>query len=360
MEIISKEPRVDPFKVPKILGQIALCSKGSIRMFGIIPTVKTARATVSNVASRWFARREAPHFAPGITMITFTIHPDLARIWYWFAARVADPSTTMVIVDCYGRLCPNNFPKARVTQFCNFPHGQKIDYWVYHGLNTKYVWLSDDDVIPISTGVWEHLHPRFEQDTTLAAVSLRARGWELEWNGNRQRCMAPYSLVFDREIFCSEGLSFQGVQTTDERIAPGRNPGRFDVADYAHFQLMQRGYRVEIVEERQVAGFVGVSRALMRSLETRGHVREYIHSQLSVNPNHALGEIETQYCSCLVSELYTTLFQEKPQVKPELSQDELLELASQISGSIWIDPFSRLTRWDEEYSTLLKIAKEEK
>lgn len=356
MEIVSEEPRLDPFSVPETLWQIALCSKESFRMFGIIPTLKTAQATLSNVARRWLAGRESHHFAPGITLITFTIHPDMARIWYWFAVRVADPSTTIVIVDCSGILCLTNFPGAKVVRFCNFQHGRKIDYWTYHALNTKYVWLSDDDVIPISTAVWEHILPRFEQDSTLAAVSLRARGWELEWNGIRQRCMGPYSLVFDRKRFCSEGLSFRWVKTTDERIAPGRSPGRFDVADYAHFQLMRRGYRVEIVEVRKVAGFVGVSRALMRTLKTKGRVLPYLCSQLTDNPNHALGEIEAQYCAWLVHDLYVELFKEKPLFVPLIPREHLLELASQVSGSVWSDPVSRLSRWDEEYATLLQFA----
>jgi hypothetical protein len=358
MEIISEEPRLDPFNIASILWQVTTSSKKSLDVFGIGPTLRTSLATLANVAGWWLARKRAPRFEPGVTMVTFTIHPDLARIWYWFVSRVADPSAKIVIVDCRGNLSPAYFPGARVARFCNFQHGRKIDYWVYHVFSTQYVWLSDDDVFPVTVGTWEQLRVRFEEDPLLAAVSLRARGWELEWQGKRQRCMGPYSLVFDRAKFCSERLSFRWVKTTNERIAPGRSPGRFDVADYAHFQLVLRGYRVEIVEERKVAGFVGVSRALMRTLETRGHVLQYICSQLADNPNHALGEIEAQYCAWLVHDLYTELFKEKPLFTPVVPREKLLELASRVSGSIWSDPVSRLTRWDEEYAVLLKFAEE--
>lgn len=67
-----------------------------------------------------------------------------------------------------------------------------------------------------------------------------------------------------------------------------------------------------IAEERNVLGFAGVSRALLRMIRTRGNMKDCIVSQLSENPNHALGEIEAQYCNWLVHDLYSWLLGEKP------------------------------------------------
>lgn len=356
LKVISEEPRIDPFRFHKALWEIVLCSIESARSFGISRTIKTALVTLANILRERF-RKNLRQFDPGLTVITFTIHPDMSRIWYWFASRMVDSSATIIIVDCAGFLNPKKFPRAKIHLFCNFQHGRKIDYFLYHVVRTKYVWLSDDDVIPVASDVWREIQPKFEADTCLAAVSLRARGWELEWKGVKQRCMGPYSLIFDREKFCLENLSFRWVKTTNERIAPGRSPGRFDVADYAHFQLMRRGYRVEIVEERKVAGFVGVSRALMRTLKTRGQVEKYILSQITSNPNHALGEIEAQYCAWLVYDLYRSLFRENPFFTPPVPRERLIELASMVSGSIWSDPVGRLRRWEDEYAILCELAK---
>lgn len=357
MEIIAEEPKLDPSRIADFVWQIASCSKASLGTFGVMTTVRTALSTAASLVIDKLPIPRNSGSKPDLTMLTFTIHPDQARIWHWFASRAVDSSTLLIIIDCRGSLNPAHFPGATICRFCNFQHGRKIDYWIYHRVNSKYVWLSDDDVFPIVAGLWPTIHFQFQQDPSIAAVSLRARGWELEWPDLKQRCMGPYSLVFDREKFLSEKLSFRWVKTTDENIAPGRSPGRFDVADYAHFQLVLRGYRVDIAETGKVAGFVGVSRAVVRTLKTKGRVLEYIRSQLVDNPNHALGEIEAQYCAWLVHDLYTELFKEKPLFIPVVAREHLLELASQVSDSIWSDPVSRLTRWDREYLTLLEFAR---
>jgi hypothetical protein len=356
MNIIAEEPRIVPSKLLELLRNITFCARASIRDFGVVPTLRTTGATLTSLIRQW--RRENLPYSPGVTIITFTIHPDLARIWHWWVTKTQGASANVWIVDCSGRLNPKKYPGATVKRFCNFQHGRKIDYWIYHVLKTEYVWLSDDDVFPVAKGILPSFITQFQKEPLLAAISFRPRGWELEWSGEKQRCMGPYSLLFNRRLFCTEGLSFRWVKTDDERIAPGRTPGRFDVADYAHYQLMQRRYHIVIAEERNVLGFVGVSRALLRTIRTRGNVKDYIVSQLSENPNHALGEIEAQYCSWLVHDLYSWLFGEKPSHTPPIARGDLLELASKISGSMWTDPVSRLTRWDEEYASLLAIAEE--
>jgi len=136
VDIVEEEPRIDPSDPVGLLRQMLFCVSASIGDFGLIPSLRAAIATIITIARLRTKNHE--EFHPGITVITFTIHPDLARIWYWFFSRVADPSTKIVIVDCRGNLSPAYFPRARVARFCNFQHGRKIDYWVYYVLSTLY------------------------------------------------------------------------------------------------------------------------------------------------------------------------------------------------------------------------------
>lgn len=72
---------------------------------------------------------------PLITFITFSIFPELTRIWYYFANSVAENlrkagfTTKLLIVDCSGKLNSSNFAGAIIEKFINERHPHKLDFF---------------------------------------------------------------------------------------------------------------------------------------------------------------------------------------------------------------------------------------
>jgi hypothetical protein len=88
---------------------------------------------------------------PSITVITFSIFPELTLLWYYFIQRSADLllrnglTSTLLIVDCSRKLNPRNLPAATIETFINDTHTHKLDFFFKRYIKSRLVLISDDD-----------------------------------------------------------------------------------------------------------------------------------------------------------------------------------------------------------------------
>lgn len=213
VEFRLQTPMITKRRVPKTIAAIAITFVSATKHFGfrssLILAADTTQRLLRNLTTGPICRSE-----PGTTLLTFSVYPDLTRIWYHLARKHLGPDPRIVIVDCCGLLQKALFPEAQVIRFWNFSHSRKIDYFIRYVINTRHVWLCDDDVMFVNPEVSERAHRLLSQGQ-VAAVSLAPRGWSLTVDGREERGMGSYCLLFDREVFVSEGLSFSPVKTED-------------------------------------------------------------------------------------------------------------------------------------------------
>ncbi len=259
-------------------------------------------------------------------MLTFSISPDYARVWHWFAQRYL-PSWNKVIVDCAGTLQPERVPGASVVRFANLAHGKKIDVFLTNYLNAEIVFLCDDDKY-IVADLTDAVHD-VERPTT-AAISLAPRDWyAIRIGEHTYRPMGSYALILKRSAFLQRKLSFKNVKRPFvTRVVPPRTkePFGYDCADYANEQLLKEG--MEIITDRyqnRVTGFDGLSAPrifLMR------YGKRFALDALRAAPHFKKGSLNgvmarTLYGVAQFEKLYRTIFREDPMFVSDLTTADL-------------------------------------
>jgi len=341
-------------RIPKTLAAVGATFVSAARLFGYRSTLLLASHTVWNLTLSLFRNAEQQSNQT-TTLLTFSVYPDLTRIWYYFAQMSLDANVKVMVVDCCGSLRKSHFPGAQVVRFWNFSHSRKIDFFIRHLVGTRYVWICDDDVMLIDPSVAKRVHQMISQDR-VAAVSLAPRGWYLKVNGETHKGMGSYCVLFDRRVFLSEGLSFSPAKTNDPSI--GRISGYYDTGDYANQQLLERGYKIEfLVGEEEcdhVCGFVGTSTARLSLLAGRQKVLEELFSlSMQVRAYRLVG----YYCDWLVASLYRQIFEETPQWTPDLSEQETLELMAGLEGEFKEVALQQAERYRSHYRIILDAAR---
>lgn len=307
----------------------------SAQTWGVVASASTVWGTINSLLRAWQCERKRVERngrtnPTPVTLLTFTIYPDLARVWYYFAEKFSESrDTNIVIVDCCGLLKPQLFPRAQVIPFCNFSHARKIDYFLRYEISARYVWLCDDDVMMVNRGAFQEGRDRFANVPNLAVISFAPRGWNLVIDNKTYRGMGSYSILFDRQTFIGEDLSFSPVQTQNRQV--GRSAGYYDTADYANEQLIRRGYLVETREAnlKYVLGFVGTS-VTMLALFNSAQANGILQDEIRVNPQLGSYHLVGLDCDWQIANLYREIFAEKPRWIPPIEQDQIRNLARML------------------------------
>jgi hypothetical protein len=353
-------PKYRPLGPENLLGSIGAalyCSVFSMRpIWGTRAAAKACWSSVYLILKSLFVKgREAQEDIP-VTLITFTIHPDLARVWHFFATRslreVAD-RLRIIIVDCSGRLRPADFPQVRVVPFCNFSHARKVDFFYTHFITSKFVWLCDDDVIIIGKTAFERAYDELRSHRKLAVISFAPRGWSIPVGEKHHKAMGSYSIIFSRDIFLKERLSFSPVQTDRPEI--GRIKGYYDTADFANEQLLCRGYEVvtDGYESDHIA-FVGASTSLLRCL-TRSGKHDHILQLMRDNPQVASYHLVGLFCNWKIALLYEEIFNQRALWYPPVKEKDLWQYASELPTEHRENAYALFTRYENNYRTLRQI-----
>lgn len=291
-----------------------------------------------------------------VTLITFTIHPDLARVWHFFATRSLRgcPEVQIVIVDCSGRLDNSHFPQTVVVPFCNFSHARKVDFFYTYLIEGPYVWLCDDDVMIIGSESFLRAYKELRTNDDLAVVSFCPRGWSIPVEGQLHKAMGTYSILFSRNVFMREGLSFSPFQSDRPEI--GRIKGYYDTADFANEQLLRKGYRVltDGYESDQI-GFVGTSTSMLKCLQTPSRQEEYIARMIDRRPQTAAYHLVGLFCNWKIVQLFRHIFSRDPLWYPPVEPNALLRYTERLPEAERAQALALFERYEENYDRLRSI-----
>jgi len=351
------QPKYRPLGPGNLLGSIGAalyCSAFSMRpIWGTRAAAKAFWSSVHLILKSSFAKARRQVEEVPVTLITFTIHPDLARVWHFFATtslcEVAD-KLRIVIVDCSGRLRPADFPRVLVVPFCNFSHARKVDFFYTHFVASRFVWLCDDDVMIVGKTAFERAYEEIRSRNGLAVISFAPRGWSIPVGERLSKAMGSYSIIFSRDIFIKENLSFSPVQTDRPEI--GRIKGYYDTADFANEQLLRKGYEV-ITEgyESDHIGFVGTSTSMLRCLERSGNLN-HILQQMKDNPQVASYHLVGLFCNWKITSLYEQAFGQKASWYPPIKEEDLQKYASELPTQYRENTYTLFARYERNYRTL--------
>jgi len=264
-----------------------------------------------------------------LSIITFSIFPQLTRIWYYFFTRIADSlnkygyKTELIIIDCHGNLCVRRFPNAVIHRFVNIYHGRKLDYFVLRKIKGKLVWVCDDDTFIYSPELALESVQSFYSDPNQAAISFMPRfRWRIHINNEEVMPMGSYCVLLNRDIVTKERLLFSSNPTNPHY--PGN---KYDTGDFMHEALLKRGYNVKILDQHMrdeyVLGFKGGS--ISKILEwgcSKEELTDYFRNPFSYG-GHLRYHLLSFYISTKVSEIYNKLFNDDKYF-PLFKENELM------------------------------------
>jgi len=222
-----------------------------------------------------------PKKKPLITVITFSIYPELTRIWYYFMdstlsfLKAKNIDAEMLVVDCAGGLDKNQLPNALVERFVNERHSRKLDFFIKRYFDSKLVLITDDDCFMLEPGSIMAAVDALLNEEKLAAYSLFPRpDWNFTINGEPMQPLGSYCVVYDREILIKERLSF-GIPN----VKNPHNGRPYDTGDFLNEQLLNRGYRAAVIDNQAMTESIGGFRAAsMHRIIQWGATKEGIYS----------------------------------------------------------------------------------
>ncbi len=223
-----------------------LYSAVSLLKCGISSFIATLRAANS------FGREEK------LTILTFSIFPELTRVWYYFMEKVYQylknngVTAKLLIVDCNGSLKKAYFPKAEVIKFINHTHPVKLDFFLKKIIGSEIVWVTDDDCFIFDLSVaLDYINKM--ADEKVAAYSFYPRpDWFFDFEGGKIRPMGSYCFLIKRKMLEKENLSFNVLT----KINP-HNGRHYDTADYMNEVLLKRGYKINLPEDQKRSAAIG-------------------------------------------------------------------------------------------------------
>jgi hypothetical protein len=297
---------------------------------------------------------------PLITIITFSIFPELTRLWYYFMEKAVKAlngegfTTRLLIIDCSGKLNPGKFPSAVVEKYINDTHPRKLDFFFKRYIKSKLVLVSDDDCFFLDSRVAVEAANNMNDDEKLAVCSFFPRpDWWLTINDQRIRPMGSYCLMINRDIIIKEKLSFQSP-----KLVNPYNNGIYDTADYMNEQLLKRGYRINLPNGQKrsdgIGGFRGSS--ICKALEwgcSKDELIRYFSKPFSYE-YHLRHNLKSFYIAARIIEIYYYVFNEKR--KPFFSDIELRQFVQTIPGGELKNGIMQDLDWvDQSYQQLLEV-----
>lgn len=297
---------------------------------------------------------------PLITIITFSIFPELTRLWYYFIEQSADLlvrhgfTLRFLIVDCSGKLDPRNFPSATIERFINDTHPHKLDFFFRRYIKSGLVLISDDDCFIVDPQIILEAAKDLTKDERLAVISFFPRpDWWLTVDEKRSRPMGSYCLMVNRNIIIKEKLHFQSP-----KIINSYNNRIYDTADYMNEQLLKRGYKVSLPDEQKrsigIGGFRGSS--IWKALEwgcSKNELMRYFSKPFSYE-YHLRHNLKSFYIAARVMNLYSLVFKEKKE--PMFSVIELLQFVQVYPEGELKNGIKQDLEWvDQSYQKLVEV-----
>ncbi|MDO9391705.1 MAG: hypothetical protein Q7U71_08030 [bacterium] len=288
-----------------------------------------------------------------ITILTFTVFPQLARIWHHVMLPVfaelkkAGYDNEVIMVDCCGDLKSGDFPGVRIVRFINFRHYHKLDYFVRHFTSSGLVWLSDDDCFVFASRPIAAACELFEKDPKLAAYSLHPRPeWKFNIAGVAHRPMGSYSVLVRPGLIKKMGLTFTP--------SPAHNPhnGRgYDTCDNMNESFLTNGYAVGEIGEKDKDEMVSCLRAGSSWKPAASCLSKPALKGFFQNPaNHNITlryTIGSFYTAAHVSEICNELFRGESW-SPVFTREELLGFTKKINDPALRDYINEEYRWADE------------
>ncbi len=283
-----------------------------------------------------------------LDVLSLTILPEVIALWQRSVnLALTDLSMQIIVGDGSGNYRPKDDKELRVLPIYNFSHGTKLDFFVSDICTSDYVLKSDDDIFWTDSAPVKWAMERFSQDPKLAVVSLHPRPHLIpQLQGVVSEAMGAYAILFRRDIWIKENLSFKMYKPDDWRTIGNY----FDDADYANFLLVQRGYHVISAPEelrQTLIPFYGTSMWALRILASKGNINRVINTR---RPD----EHKKAYRTALALLGFRTLLSQLQitQIKPLVPADYLYRtleeapksLDAQTKDDVEIDIQSKLTR----------------
>ena len=228
-----------------------------------------------------FFREEKSMTKQKIDFLTFSVIPSLTTLWAWYIKNIDLFDIHAIKVgDCSGGLKISNvINKFERIPYLNYVHGEKIDSFIYYACSSRYVVICDDDIIWTSQEPLFYALKKFKDNSNLAVVSLVPSKKKSYWLSSiTKTAMGSYCIVIDREKWIDEKLSFQV-----HKPSGWRNIGHyFDTADYANFELLKRGYEIDIASksiQEMLVKFTGLSMWGLRIQKSLGNVNKIVRDR---------------------------------------------------------------------------------
>jgi len=202
-----------------------------------------------------------------LAITTFSINPVLGRLWMFYIKKLLaynEINADIIVFDSSGRLKP--LDNCKVIHLLNIEHGVKMDQAIKR-IDSKYIWITDDDIY----------FSRLNLNSILMKLDSTKRDWVysvvprgqtiISDDGFEQNAIGSNSIIFKREIFINEKLSFKVRRTENKAVNWSR--GYYDTCDYAHKVSLDRGYRAIIgVHKDDALAFFGTSIAYLKFIST--------------------------------------------------------------------------------------------
>jgi hypothetical protein len=300
------------------------------RSFNIKSFFRTSLLTVKTIIT------SQPRSAKKITLLTFSIYPDLARVWYQFLIKSGlQELADIIIVDSSGKLKAKYFPKAKILYLPNLYHSKKIDYLVRHYLKSKYILLCDDDRFIINKDIIKDSLAFLEKDAKNAAISFTPRThWQYKLADQQHEPLGVYSLFFNRDIYLKEKLKFTSTKVPNTYLG---NKTYYDTGDKANELLIKRGYQYAIFERdnKYIQGMDGLSTAaiIMAEKNTKDLSGELISVMQRSKESRKVYLFKAFYGVFILQKLYASFFKTGPLLFSPLTKKDFQKFLVPLRSS---------------------------
>ena len=213
-----------------------------------------------------------------IEFLTFSVLPALTSLWAWKLKNIDVLGLNSIIVgDCSGGLHNSSvINSSERFPFLNYPHGEKLDFFLKNVCSSRYVVVCDDDIIWTSQEPLNYALNKFNSNSNLAVVSLVPSNKKSFWLSEKVKTtMGSYCIIIDRHKWLSENMTFRVVKPHGWREIGYY----FDTADYANLRLHELGYDINIAPkkiQKMLIKFTGLSLWGLRIQNSFGNIDKII------------------------------------------------------------------------------------
>ena len=305
------------------------------RRWGLTTLWRTGLGTVFRYLS------PAPIVRRGVPMalLTFTIYPDLARLWHKLWTRVWPTDWPIIVVDSSGELDPKHVPSAKVYRFANKYHGWKADRFIHRWIESDYVWLTDDDKFVVDPAAISFVRSAIGEGVGAVSFAPRIKGWRYTIDGNSYVPMGSYCVVLNAVLIrkAKWPLAASPQPCLHKPDAKTGKPGKYDTLDWANEQMLRSGYRVTVLEDTEwCSGFDGTSSArILATVLPPETLREALlrpRFRSDTYPRWWAAMAYGLFAVANVASLYSKAFGEKPQLAPPMSAHEVRSCVERATG----------------------------